>query len=65
MINREATEFEEPYLNIYGQTVSWKFIEVVDRFVILDQLITGAELYSCFHVTPKNETADEFIGVMW
>ena len=58
---KKATEYEEPYPNIYGQRVLWKFIEAVDCFVILDELKTGAEVYSCFHTTNKNETASEFI----
>ena len=58
---KKAMENEEPYPNMYGQQVVWKFIEAVDCFEILDELKSGAEVYSCFHVTQKSESANEFI----
>ena len=58
---KKAKKDEQPYSNIYGQKVVWKFIEAVDCFSILDELKSGAEVYSCFHTTNKNETANEFI----
>ncbi len=49
------------YLNIYGQQVEWKFIEAVDCFEIMDELKSGAEVYSCFHSTDNNKSALEFL----
>jgi len=59
---KKATEDEEPYENIYGQKVVWKFIGTVDCFEIWDEIKSGAEVYSCFHSANKNETASEFIN---
>ena len=53
-----ANEFHP---NMYGQQVAWKFIAAVDCFLILDELKSGAELYSCFHVVSKDTTAEEFL----
>ena len=47
--------------NMYGQQVAWKFIKAVDCFLIVDKLKSGAEVYSCFHVTQKDITANQFI----
>ena len=49
-------------LNAYGQKVTWKFIKIIDCYWIIDDLATGAEIYSCFHDTDKSVTADEFIN---
>jgi hypothetical protein len=57
----KAIKDETPYPNKYGQKVVWKFIKAVDCFVILDELKSGTEVYSCFHTTSKSETASEFI----
>jgi len=46
---KKATQDENPYPNMYGQQVLWKFIKAVDCFLILDELKSGAEIYSCFH----------------
>ena len=58
---QKATKCEAPSTNIYGQQVLWKFIDAVDCFIIYDELKTGAEVYSCFHSTHKDTTAEEFI----
>ena len=58
---KKATESEEPYTNKYGEQVVWKFIKAVDCYEILDELKTGAEIYSCLHATDRNETASEFL----
>ena len=58
---KKTIEHEEPYLGKYGQQVLWKFIEAVDCFEMLDELKSGAEVYSCLHTTDKNETASGFI----
>lgn len=57
----KATKDNGFYLNIYRQQVAWKFIAAVDCFLILDELKTGAELYSCFHFTAKDTTTKEFL----
>lgn len=59
---KKAEESERPGLNPYGQKVTWKFIKIVDCYWIIDELMTGAEVYSCFHDTDRNMTADEFIN---
>jgi hypothetical protein len=53
---------EKPGLNPYGQKVTWKFIRIVDCWWIIDDLVTGAELYCCFHDSDRSVTADEFIN---
>ena len=59
---RKATKSDVSYPNAYGQQVAWKFINTVDCFLILDKLVSGAEVYSCLHTADINETAVEFIG---
>ena len=46
----------ETYPNIYGQIVSWEFIDAVDCFLIGDKIKSGIEVYSCFHTTKNNAT---------
>ena len=58
---KKTMEHEIPYENKYGQKVLWKFIKAVDCYLILDELVSGAEVYSCFHITHNNETANDFI----
>lgn len=50
---------DETYPNIYGQKISWKFIDAVDCFLIGDKIKSGIEVYSCFHVSENN--AKEFM----
>jgi hypothetical protein len=59
---KKAKEFVKPGINPYGQSVTWKFVKIVDCYWIVDDLVTGAEIYSCFHDVDKNITADEFIN---
>lgn len=49
------------YYNIYGQEVSWDFIEAVDCFLIDNEIRTGTEIYSCFYKTSKSISDDDFI----
>ena len=58
---KKTTKYEEPYQNMYGQKVEWKYIQSVDCYSIGDDLESGTEVYSCFHTTGKNVTANEFI----
>jgi hypothetical protein len=51
------------YPNIYGQQVAWQFVEAVDCFLILDELKSGAEVYSCFHTTSKETTTEDFLNL--
>ena len=53
-IAEKKSKIEVPYQNIYGQQVVWKFIKAVDCFLILDELISGSEMYSCLHSTDDN-----------
>ena len=50
---------DETYPNIYGQIVSWKFIDAVDCFLIGNEIKSGIEVYSCIHSTVNN--ANEFM----
>lgn len=59
---KKSTEFDEPYQNPYGQQVTWKFIDAVDCYLILEELESGVEVYSCFHNTASDVSADEFIN---
>jgi len=58
----KAKKDNEPYMSIYGQQVTWKFIRAVDCFLIIDELKSGAEVYSCFHLTAKDTTTEDFIN---
>lgn len=57
----KAKKDNDFYFNADGQRVTWWFIKVIDCYLILDGLQSGAELYSCIHTTDKNMTADEFL----
>lgn len=58
---KKTTELNEPYQNAYGQQVSWKFIKAVDCYLILNELKSGTEVYSCLHNVSKNQTVDEIL----
>jgi len=58
---KKTMDQEAPYKNKYGQKVLWKLIKAVDCYLILDELVSGAEVYSCFHITHNSETANDFI----
>src|SRR5207249_1758492 len=39
----------ERYRNVFGETVTWRFKEVIDSYAILDdELADGTEIYSAF-----------------
>ncbi len=59
----KARKDNDFYPNKYGQQVAWKFVEAVDCFLILDELKSGAEVYSCFHTTAKDRTAEDFLNL--
>ena len=59
---RKSQADSSPYPNMYGQQVEWKYVAAVDCFLILDDLKSGAELYSCFHSTLENVSEEEFIN---
>lgn len=59
----KAKKGNDFYPNIYGQQVAWKFVEAVDCFLILDELKSGAEVYSCFHSAIKDISAEEFLNL--
>ncbi len=56
-----SRENEVSYQNRYNQQVTWRFLKVVDCYEMPDDLVHGAELYSCLHTASKNEGADEFL----
>jgi len=58
---KKTQQYEEPHTNPYGQQVTWKFIAAVDCFSILEEPVSGTEVYSCFHITDKNVTAKDFL----
>jgi len=51
---KKVEEAEKPYPNKYGQQVTWKLVDIVDCFLILNKLASGTEVYSCFHTTQDN-----------
>ncbi|PEL07600.1 DUF4288 domain-containing protein [Bacillus sp. AFS017336] len=59
---KEALKNETEYLNQFGETVEWKFIEILDCFELFDKkLQTGTELYSRFIRVPKDLSKEELI----
>ena len=58
----KAKKDEEFFPNMYGQQAAWKLIKAVDCFLILDKLKSGIELFSCYHTTKENMTAEEFLN---
>ncbi|PEJ60139.1 S-ribosylhomocysteinase [Bacillus sp. AFS002410] len=59
---KEALKNETDYLNQFGETVEWKFIEILDCFELFDKkLQTGTELYSRFIRVPKDLSKDDLI----
>ena len=55
-----SEEGEVAYLNSYGQQVTWKLMDIVDCFQIVDKLGSGAEVYSCLHST--DDSAKNFMA---
>lgn len=50
------------YLNVYGETVRWTFIKVIDVFELSDDNIeSGTEVYSRFIFAKENDDADKVI----
>jgi hypothetical protein len=62
IVEEEARVDKDSYVNRYNQKVTWKFIQVVDIFEIMDELSSGAEVYSCLHTTARSVTAESFIA---
>lgn len=59
---KKAIERELDYINVYGESVGWKFVEAIDCFSIGEETLnTGVELYSRFLRVPKNINSKEFI----
>lgn len=60
---RKSTEYDEPYYNIFGQKVTWKYIDAVDCYLIMeDEVGSGTEVYSCFHHVGLHTTPAEFLA---
>ena len=53
---------ESSYMNPYGQIVKWKLIKIVDCYEIIDELKSGAEVYSCLHTVSKDTDALKFVS---
>ncbi|QKE72941.1 DUF4288 domain-containing protein [Arthrobacter citreus] len=59
---KEALKNETEYLNQFGETVEWKFIEILDCFELFDKkLQTGTELYSRFIRVPTDLSKEDLI----
>ncbi|MCM3118845.1 DUF4288 domain-containing protein [Neobacillus sp. MER 74] len=58
---KKAKNNEIDHLNPYEERVQWQFVDTVDCFIIIDDLETGAELYSRFLRVPKNIPKEEVI----
>ena len=55
-------EYEDPYENQYGETVTWKLVKILDSFELLDeQLKTGTEVYSRYILTEKVLTTENVL----
>lgn len=60
---KKAKKDSDFYSNIYGQQVAWKLVEAVDCFLILDELKSGTEVYSCFHSAAREVTTEDFLNL--
>jgi len=58
----KTMEYEEPFINIYGQKAYWKIADSVDCFIIGDELESGTEVYSTYHAIDINKTANDYIN---
>lgn len=59
---KKAKEVEIDYTNPYGELVTWKFVDSIDCFSLIDENFnTGVELYSRFLRVPKNINTKEVI----
>lgn len=53
---------ELSYINPYGETVNWRFVQAIDCFSLdVDSLYSGAEVYSRFLRVPLNTDIEEFL----
>ncbi|MEG0615687.1 MAG: DUF4288 domain-containing protein [Oscillospiraceae bacterium] len=57
-----ALKNETSYINTYSQTVEWKFVAAIDCFLLDDQPVSKAEVYSSIHLMPKGMTSEAFIA---
>ena len=58
---KKTMEHEKPYWNVYGQRAIWRLVDSVDCFIIYDELVSGAEIYSTYHSTNINKKPDKYI----
>lgn len=57
----KAPERELVYKNVYGETVTWRFIEAIDCFSIDEDIKTGVEIYSRYIRVHKSIDKEDFI----
>ncbi|TAK66691.1 MAG: DUF4288 domain-containing protein [Bacteroidetes bacterium] len=63
---RIARENEIEYKNLYGQTVRWRFVEIVDTYHIDERkLVSGMEVYSRFIGMPKKLTVKKVMKQLY
>jgi hypothetical protein len=58
---KKAREMEMDYTNPYGELINHKFIEAISCFSIIDELSTGAEMYSRVLRVPKPVDTGDFL----
>jgi hypothetical protein len=60
---KKAKGEEIDYVNQYDELVEWKFVEVLDCFILIDEkLQSGTELYSRFLRVPKDVSREKIIS---
>ena len=50
------------YMNIYNQNVEWKLTEILDCFIIYDNLKSGAEIFSSIDSMHKDKSIKQYIS---
>jgi hypothetical protein len=58
---KKAIEMEMDYTNPYGELINHKFVEAISCFSIIDELSTGAEIYSRFLRVPEPVDTGDFL----
>jgi len=57
----KANDYVDTYTNLYGQTVKLKLVDAIDCFSIIDDLISGTELYSSILPVKREITPSEYL----
>ncbi|MDL4841770.1 DUF4288 domain-containing protein [Aquibacillus rhizosphaerae] len=57
-----AIKNENKYNNIYGEQVFWKYEKFLECYEVIDELDSGAEIYSRHIISAKGTTTNEIIN---